>query len=145
MILLDTNVISELMRPAPEAAVERWLADQPVARIFITAIAEAELRYGLALLADGKRRAALARELEGMIAEDFAGRILPFDSPAAVAFADIAARRRQAGRPISTADAQIAAVARSRGAALATRNTADFEACGIEVINPWTWASPRPK
>ena len=137
MILLDTNILSELMRPAPEAAVERWLAGQPPASVFISAITEAELRYGLALMPVGRRRSTIAAEIEGMWGEDFRGRILPFDSPAAVAFAEIAADRRQAGRPISQADAQIAAIARSRGAALATRNVADFEGCGIEVVNPW--------
>jgi hypothetical protein len=137
MILLDTNILSELMRPAPEAAVERWLAGQPPASVFISAITEAELRYGLALMPVGRRRSTIAAEIEGMLGEDFRGRILPFDSPAAVAFAEIAADRRQAGRPISQADAQIAAIARSRGAALATRNVADFEGCGIEVVNPW--------
>ena len=141
MILLDTNILSELMRPAPEPAVEQWLADQPAASVFISAITEAELRYGLALMPSGKRRSALAVEIEAMLGEDFSGRILPFDSPAAVAFAEIAAERRQAGRPISQADAQIAAIARSRGAALATRNVPDFEGCGVEIINPWSSAS----
>jgi len=141
MILLDTNILSELMRAAPEAAVEQWLADQPAASVFISAITEAELRYGLALMPPGKRRSALAVEIENMLREDFSGRILPFDSPAAVAFAEIAAERRQAGRPISQADAQIAAIARSRGAALATRNMPDFEGCGVEIINPWSSAS----
>lgn len=137
MILLDTNILSELIRPAPEPAVERWLAAQPDASVFITAITEAELRYGAALLPNGKRRVALAAEIEGMLEEDFGGRILPFDSMAAQAFAVLASERRQAGKPISQADAQIAAVARSRGASLATRNVPDFEGCGIEVINPW--------
>jgi toxin FitB len=141
MILLDTNILSELMRPTPEAAVEQWLADQPAASVFISAITEAELRYGLALMPPGKRRSDLAVEIENMLGEDFSGRILPFDSPAAVAFAEIAAERRQAGRPISQADAQIAAIARSRGAALATRNVPDFEGCGVEIINPWSSAS----
>jgi hypothetical protein len=141
MILLDTNILSELMRPTPEEAVEQWLADQPPASVFISAITEAELRYGVALMPSGKRRSALAVEIEDMLGEDFSGRILPFDSPAAVAFAEIAAERRQAGRPISQADAQIAAIARSRGAALATRNVPDFEGCGVEIINPWSSAS----
>jgi predicted nucleic acid-binding protein len=133
MVLLDTNVVSELMKPTPEAAVEKWLAEQPAASVFISAITEAELRYGAALLPDGRRRAAVAEMLE----IDFSGRILPFDSPAAIAFAQIAAERRLAGRPISQLDAQIAAIARSRAAAMATRNVGDFEGCGVEVINPW--------
>ena len=137
MILLDTNVLSELMRPAPDPAVERWLAAQPDASLFISAITEAELRYGAALLPSGKRRSALTVEIDGMLEEDFDGRILPFDRLAAQAFAAIAADRRQAGRPISQADAQIAAIARSRGASLATRNVPDFDGCGVEVINPW--------
>ena len=141
MILLDTNILSELMRPTPEAAVEKWLADQPAASVFVCAITEAELRYGLALMPPGKRRSALVAEIEDMLGEEFSGRILPFDSPAAVAFAEIAAERRQTGRPISQADAQIAAIARSRGAALATRNVPDFEGCGVEIINPWSSAS----
>ena len=140
MILLDTNVLSELMRPAPEKGVGQWLADQPDASVFISAITEAELRYGVALLPAGKRRSALVAVVEDMLGEDFAGRILPFDSAAAVAFAEIAANRRQAGRPIAQADAQIAAIARSRGAALATRNEPDFDGCGIQVVNPWTEA-----
>jgi len=138
MILLDTNILSELMRPVPEQGVERWLVAQPDASLFISAITEAELRYGVALLRPGKRRSALAALIEDMLREDFTGRILPFDSAAAVAFAEIASTRRQVGRPIAQADAQIAATARSRGAALATRNVSDFDGCGIEVVNPWT-------
>jgi len=137
MILLDTNVLSELMRPAPSSVVERWMSDQPATSLFISTITEAELRYGLALLPDGHRRRQLAAQAEAMLVTDFAGRILPFDSPAASAYARIAAPRRQSGRPISQADAQIAAVAASRGASLATRNIADFVDCGIDVIDPW--------
>lgn len=125
------------MRPAPDSAVEQWFAAQPDASVFISAITEAELRYGAALLPSGKRRAALTTEIESMLEQDFAGRILPFDSLAAQAFATLAAERQQAGKPISQADAQIAAVARSRGASLATRNAPDFQDYGIEVINPW--------
>ncbi len=137
MILLDTNILSELMRPAPEPAVEKWLADQPVASVFVSTITEAELHYGLALMSPSKRRSALTVAIETMLGQDFNGRILPFDSSAAVVFAKIAAERRQAGRPISQADAQIAAIAHSRRAALATRNVTDFEGCGVEIINPW--------
>ncbi len=138
MILLDTNILSELMRPAPSPAVMSWLAAQPAASLFISAVTEAELRYGVMLLPEGRRRAELMTALEAMLAEDFAGRILPFDSAAALAFAAIAASRRQAGKPVSQFDAQIAAIAQSRGAELATRNVADFEECGVEIINPWT-------
>lgn len=138
MILLDTNILSELMRPTPSATVERWIGAQPVTGLFISAITEAELRYGLALLPEGRKRNALLVQAEAMFTEDFAGRILPFDSPAASAYAKIAAERRQAGRPISQADAQIAAIALSRGASLATRNTGDFLDCGIALIDPWS-------
>jgi predicted nucleic acid-binding protein len=137
MVILDSNVLSELMKPAPEAAVERWLAEQPAASVFICAITEAELRYGVALLPDGTRRATLSAAVAEMLEIDFSGRILPFDSPAAIAFAQITAERRLAGRPISQLDAQIAAIARSRAAAMATRNVDDFEGCGVEVIDPW--------
>lgn len=137
MILLDTNVLSELMRPVPSAAVESWMSGQPVAGIFISAITEAELRYGLALLPDGQRQRRLVAQAEAMLAEDFAGRVLPFDSPAASAYARIAAARRLSGRPIAQADAQIAAIAASRGASLATQNIADFVDCGIDVVDPW--------
>lgn len=137
MILLDTNILSELMRPIPEPAVETWVGAQPASGMFISAITEAELRYGVALLPKGLRRGRLLAQLEAMLAEDFVGRILPFDSAAAGTYASIAAARRQAGRPISQADAQIAAIAASRGAAIATRNVSDFAECGITVLNPW--------
>ncbi len=137
MILLDTNVISEIMRPAPSPAVQAWLAGQPPAGIFITSLTEAELRYGAALLPRGQRREKLVDAIEAMLAQEFVERVLPFDSAAAVAYAQIAAGRRQIGRPISQFDAQIAAIVRSRGAALATRNVADFDECGIQVIDPW--------
>ncbi len=138
MILLDTNVISELMRPVPAPAVERWVSNQPAAGMFISTITEAELRYGLALLPDGQRQRQLLSQAEAMLTEDFTGRILPFDSPAAVAYAQIAAARRRAGRPISQADAQIAAIALSRGATVATRNIGDFQDCGIKLLDPWS-------
>ena len=137
MILLDTNVISELMKPQPEARVETWLAAQPTNECFLSSIAEAELRYGIAILPLGQRRQQLQLALAGMLEQDFAGRILPFDSAAAIAYAIIAADRRHSGLPISQFDAQIAAIALSVGAALATRNVADFQGCGVSIINPW--------
>ena len=138
MIILDTNVVSEMMRPVPTQTVEQWSARQPRENVFVSVITEAELRYGVALLSLGKRKSFLATAIADMLDEDFADRILPFDRAAASAFAEIAATRRQVGRPIAQADAQIAAIARSRGAALATRNVPDFEDCGLEIMNPWT-------
>ncbi|MBA3812285.1 MAG: type II toxin-antitoxin system VapC family toxin [Caulobacteraceae bacterium] len=141
MILLDTNVVSEIIRPAPAPSVEQWLAAQSPAEVFICATTEAELRYGVALMAEGRRRFVLAADIERMLASVFAGRILAFDSAAAVEFAVVASDRRRAGRPIGISDAQIAAIARSRGATLATRNLDDFAGCGVEIVNPWR-ASP---
>jgi predicted nucleic acid-binding protein len=115
MILLDANVISELMRPRPEARVEAWLAAQSPADCFLSAITEAELRYGIEILPSGQRRQQFQIALTGTLEVDLAGRILSFDSAAANAYATIA-DRRQAGRPISQMDAQIAAIARSTGA-----------------------------
>ena len=137
MIVLDTNVLSELIKPAPEAQVLDWVADQPMASVFTTAITQAEILYGLALLPDGRRKAALEKAVVGMFEEDFARRVLLFDGAAAHAYAVVAAERRRAGRPISQFDAQIAAICRSRGADLATRNVSDFTGCGIQVVNPW--------
>lgn len=142
MILLDTNVVSELMKEAPEPAVMAWIDAIPGATVFVSAVTQAEILYGVALVPDGKRRRGLAQAARTAFETYFRGRILPFDSEAAEAFAELAAGRRQAGRPISQADAQIAAIAQSRGAELATRNVADFEGCGVEVVNPWVkaWA-----
>lgn len=140
MIILDTNVISELLRPAPEPRVEHWLSAQDGLSIYLTSISEAELRYGLAIMEVGKRRAALVDAVDRILREDFAGRILPFDSDAAQSYATIAAARRAAGRPIAQADCQIASIARARGVTVATRNTPDFDGCQIDLINPWTAA-----
>jgi len=137
MILVDTNVVSELMRPAPAPAVLAWFATQAAADLFLSAVSEAELRAGAACLPAGRRRDALTEAIDAMVAEDFAGRLLPFDSPAARSYALIAAARRAAGQPIAQADCQIAATAHAHGAAVATRNVADFLGCGIAVIDPW--------
>ena len=137
MIIVDTNVISELMRTAPAKQVEQWLSEQDGASIYITAITEAELRFGVAILPTGKRQNYLANLVEGILEEDFHDRILPFDRKAAFAFASIAAELRSVGRTVSQFDGQIAAIARSLSASVATRNTADFEGCGIDVLNPW--------
>ena len=140
MIVLDTNVVSELLRPAPAQLVEAWLAAQDGASVYFTTVGEAELRHGVAILPGGRRRTALAEAIEAMLEEDFRDRILPFDRAAASAYAAIAAERRAAGRPISQFDCQIAAIARANEAAVATRNTSDYQGCGINVIDPWAKA-----
>jgi predicted nucleic acid-binding protein len=137
MIVLDTNVISELIKPDPSAEVINWLALERPLNIFTTAITQAELLYGIELMPKGRRRSVLQAAIIRILTEVFADRILPFDSDAAEAYSRIAASRRAMGRPISEADAQIAAIAHSRGAALATRNIRDFAHCGIKVLNPW--------
>ena len=140
MIVLDTNVVSELMRPSPNPAVESWIANRPAGTLFFSAVGEAELRFGVAIMPVGRRRDALASEVEAMLREDFADRVLPFDSGAARAYAEIAASRRAAGRPVAEVDCQIAAIANSRGMALATRNVRDFENTGINILDPWAAA-----
>jgi predicted nucleic acid-binding protein len=137
MIILDTNVLSELMRPKPAARVVAWVAKQPATEIFTTSITEAEVFYGIELLSKGKRREGLLAAAESMFAEDLAGRVFGFESDAARAFSKIAASRRTLGRPISHADAQIAAIAHVQSAKLATRNVEDFEECGVDVVDPW--------
>ncbi|NKB66160.1 MAG: PIN domain-containing protein [Candidatus Latescibacteria bacterium] len=137
MIVLDTNVLSELMRKSPNEPVVQWMDTQPDPSLFTTTVTQAEILYGVSLLPTGKRKQALAAAVDAMFEEDFKGRVLPFDGPAAAAYAGICADRVHLGRPISQFDAQIAAIACSRGAALATRNTPDFDACGIHVIDPW--------
>jgi predicted nucleic acid-binding protein len=114
-----------------------WFAAQQASDLYLSAIGEAELRRGAAMLPEGKRRAQLIAAIDAMITEDFTGRILAFDSSAAQAFVMVFLERRAAGRPISFADCQIAGTARAQGAAIATRNTADFAGCGIAVIDPW--------
>lgn len=137
MIIVDTNVLSELMKGGPAPEVEVWFEDKPLASVFTTTITQAEILYGVDALPRGRRRKLLERAVNAMFEEDFADRILPFDSAAARAYAAVAAERRRAGRPISQFDAQIAGIARSRGAAIATRNVRDFAGCGIELHDPW--------
>ena len=138
MYVIDTNVASELMRPSPAPAVAAWTAGRDAEEMYLTAVSEAELLYGVAIAPAGRRRDELEAAMAKWLNVGFAGRILPFDSAAARAYADIAADRRSSGRPISPADCQIAATARSRGMAVVTRNVRDFEASGIVVIDPWT-------
>ena len=137
MIVLDTNVVSELMKAAPDESVRDWIAARPATSLYTTSITQAEILHGIALIPSGKRRDALEAAAEAMFRDDFAGRILPFGSDAARPYARIAAERRRAGRPISHFDAQIAAIARSTGATVATRDAAGYDGCGVDVINPW--------
>ena len=137
MVLLDTNVVSELMRSIPDRTVDSWAAKHAVENLFFSAVGEAELRYGAAIMLEGRRRDRLVSDIERMMRSVFEDRILPFDSSAARAYAWIAANRRRIGRPISQADGQIAAIARSRRLAVATHNVRDFADMGIDVIDPW--------
>jgi toxin FitB len=137
VIVLDTNVLSELLRAEPDPAVIDWTASQPLETLFTTTVTQAEMLYGVGLLPNGQRRRRLETAVAALFAEDFNGRVLPFDGVAATAYAVIAAERQRMGRPISQFDAQIAAITQSRGGRLATRNVVDFENCGLDTLNPW--------
>lgn len=142
MIVLDTNVVSELMRAAPSQAVLAWLAAQPSASLFTTTITQAEVLFGVACLPAGRRRDDLTSAAEAMFEVEFAGRVLPFDAAAAQAFAPLAAERRRQGRPVGAFDVQVAAIAASRRASVATRNVEHFDGFGPPVVNPWTVPAP---
>jgi predicted nucleic acid-binding protein len=137
VILLDTNVLSEFIRPKPDEGVKRWLDSLDAAAIATTAITAAELLYGVARLPEGRRKKQLSESVRGLIDEDLNGRVEPFDATAATHYADLVSDRETAGRPISVADAQIAAICRKLGATLATRNARDFEGTGVEILDPW--------
>ena len=140
-VLLGTDVVSELLRPSPNPAAESWVAECPAAELHFSAIAEVELRYGVAILPAGRRRDAPALASEAILREDFEDRVLAFDSDAACEYAGIAAARRTAaGRAVASAGCQLATIARSRGISVATRNVRDFKGIDIEVVNPWTSA-----
>ena len=136
-IIVDTNVVSEFMRPRPQPSVTAWLDSQFRRSLFVTAVTEAEIRAGIAFLPQGRRRRQLARAADRAFGTLFADRILPFDTEAARAYATIAGRCRRAGRPISQADGQIAAIAHSRNTVLATRNVQDFKLAEVRLVNPW--------
>lgn len=137
-VLLDTNVLSELMRPQPSAIVLAWFAQQKSTEFYTSAITQAELLLGVALLPDGKRRDAVAGAVEQMFDQDFVDRCLPFDEFAAHEYAALVATRNKLGMPISTEDAQIAAIALRNGLTLATRNTKDFRKISeLVLIDPW--------
>lgn len=137
MIILDTNVISEAIRPTLDPRVQAWLKRMPRATLFTTVISRAELLYGVALLPDGRRKSDMKQAVLRILDSGFKGRIIDFDIECADIFAEISAQRRQQGKPISQADAMIAAMALARKASLATRNTKDFQGCGVELVNPW--------
>lgn len=137
MIVLDTNVLSELIRPIPDPGVLAWMDAQPANVLFTTAITRGEMLFGARILPAGQRRNDLLTEIEAIFSLDMAGRVLPYDEAAADAYAEIAAQRRGQGRPSSLSDLMIAGVVRSLGATLATRNVRDFNGCGIALIDPW--------
>jgi len=138
MIILDTNVISAMMRLDPEPAVVAWLDRQPAESLWITTITVFEVRFGLELLAQGRRRRQLEEAYSQALEDDFEGRILSFDKVAAQEAAVFAARRRQKGQPVEFRDTQIAGIVASRRAALATRNVRHYQDISITVIDPWT-------
>jgi len=137
MILVDTNVISEPLRQAPESRVIEWIDTQPIETLYLAAITVAELRFGVASLPAGKRRNNLREGLEKQILPLFAGRVLPFDISTTLSYAELMASARTAGLTIGTADGYIAATAATNGMMVATRDTHPFEAAGVSVVNPW--------
>ncbi|SOE17914.1 hypothetical protein SAMN05877838_2819 [Hoeflea halophila] len=136
-MIIDTNVVSEIMRPVPNAKVADWFERTAQMARFITSVTEAELLFGVELMPEGKRRDTFALVIERLIKFDLPQPVLPFESADAPYCAKISALRRRAGRPISIFDAQIAAIALRRGLSIATRNIRDFEGCGVTLINPW--------
>jgi len=136
VIILDTNVVSELMRPEPAPGVASWIRDRDRRELRMTVITLAEVRYGIARLPDGRRKQVLLDAADEIFSA-FADQVLPVDIAAAERYAVIASSRERAGKPIAGVDALIAAVCRSQGAALATRNVTDFDGTGIEIIDPW--------
>lgn len=138
MILLDTNVVSALMRRDPEAAVVSWLDNQPAESIWTTSITVFEVRTGLELLEPGRRRQQLEKTFEELLADELEGRVQSFDKAAAIAAGNIAAQRQSAGRSLEIRDVQIAGIATARRASLATRNTRHFDGLGIDLLDPWS-------
>lgn len=139
MILLDTNVVSEPLKAAGDTNVLAWIDAQIIETLYLSTISLAELRFGIAVLPEGKRRDTLHFSLEQRVLPLFAGRILPFDDPASQSYATLRIRARAGGQAIAPADGYIAAIAATHGFAVATRDTLPFDAAGVAVINPWTW------
>jgi predicted nucleic acid-binding protein len=137
-LLLDTNVVSEWVKPRPDGRVVAWLAELDEDRVFLSVATLGELRQGVELLAQGPRRSLLDGWVQRDLPERFAGRVLPVDAETADLWGRLVARRRRAGRPIGVMDALLAATASAHGLAVATRNTSDFQGCGVRLVNPWT-------
>lgn len=137
MIVLDTHVVSELVRPSPNRSVVEWVDEHDSSELVLTALTAAELRAGVALLPEGRRRDEFGMRIESLIVETFAGYVLAFDVGSSAYYAEVLAVRTRGGRPITTFDAQIAAVCRQYDSVLATRNTTDFTDTGIQLVNPW--------
>lgn len=137
MIVLDTNVLSAVVRSEPSPAKE-WFAQQDPDDLWTTAINAAEMLFGVYLLDEGERRDSLQMAVSGLLFEDYAGRVLPFDGLAADEYARLVARLRRAGTPTGTLDAQIVAIALAHGASIATRNVGHFENCGVDLVDPWS-------
>jgi predicted nucleic acid-binding protein len=135
--LLDTNVLSETMKPRPAAEVAAWMRAQPLRTLFTAAICQAEILAGVAIMPPGRRRGELEAMAQAIFSQDFDGRILPFDAQAATAYSELFAIRRQSGRPIEIPALIVAATARAHDAAVVTRDTGGFESCGHTLINPW--------
>jgi toxin FitB len=139
MFVPDTNILPAMMSAKPVREVAAWVSGQPAETLFTAAVCQAEILAGLAIMPEGRRRLDLEAAARAMFDEDFAGRVLPFDTGAAVACADIFAARRRAGRPTATVDLMIASIALSQGASVVTRNVVDFEECGAAIVNPWAY------
>ncbi len=137
MLILDTNILSEIMRPEPERKIANWIVRQPSEDLFTAAMCQAEILAGLAVMPNGRRRTVLEEAARAIFADDFDGRILPFDTAAASAYAELFAARRSAGLPGGTVDLMVAAIARVHGAGVVTRNVADFAGVGFAIVNPW--------
>jgi predicted nucleic acid-binding protein len=137
LIVLDTNVVSELMRPKPQPEVLRWMDAQIPGNLWLTAVAAAELMFGVARLPQGVRKQQLAQMVTALLEQDFAGQVFAFDLSAASVYADMVAQYQRIGRSIAMADAQIAAICLSQEASLATRNTKHFDGLGLTLVNPW--------
>jgi hypothetical protein len=139
MIVIDTNIISEVMRPQPSPAVTNWLNAQNSNDLYMTSVTLAEIGYGLRVLPEGQRRWQLSSRFEQFVAQAFEERVLDFTATAARAYAEIMGHRKEMGQPMSLPDGQIAAIAHAAGFAVATRNIKDFQDCGLELINPFDY------